>query len=52
MLTYLAYYESGEIEKSTEVEGAAWYNIEDALCELNEDSIGKRVVKSFKRNRL
>ena len=45
MLTYLAYYESGEIEKSTEVEGAAWYNIEDALCELNEDSIGKRVVK-------
>lgn len=45
MLTYLAYYKSGEIEKSSEVEGAAWYNIGDALCELNEDVIGKRVVK-------
>lgn len=45
MLTYLAYYESGEIKKSTEVEGAAWYNIEDALYELNEDKVGKRVVR-------
>lgn len=45
MLTYIAYYESGEIKKSTEVEGIAWYNIEDALCELNEDKVGKRVVR-------
>lgn len=45
MLTYIAYYESGEIKKSTEVEGIAWYKIEDALCELNKDKVGKRVVK-------
>ncbi|WP_032123217.1 NAD(+) diphosphatase [Clostridium amazonitimonense] len=45
MLTFMAKYESGEIEKSSEVEWLDWSNIEDALCEMPEDEIGKRVVK-------
>lgn len=45
MLTYMAYYESGEINKSSEVEWLDWSNIENAICEMNEDEIGKRVVR-------
>lgn len=45
MLTYMAEYESGEINKSSEVEWLDWSHIEDALCEMNEDEIGKKVVK-------
>lgn len=45
MLTYIAYYESGEIKKSSEVEWVDWSNIEDALCEMRDDIIGKEVVK-------
>lgn len=44
MLTYLAYYESGEIKKSTEVEWVQWSKLEDALCEMREDKIGRKVV--------
>lgn len=44
MLTYMGYYESGELTKSPEVEGAAWVNIEDALCQMEEDEVGKKVV--------
>lgn len=45
MLTFMAKYESGEINKSSEVEWVDWSNIEDALCEMSEDEIGKRVVR-------
>ncbi|MGL4773141.1 MAG: NAD(+) diphosphatase [Clostridium sp.] len=45
MLTYMAKYDSGDIKKSDEVEGVAWSNIEDALCEMSRDEIGKKVVK-------
>ncbi|NMM64117.1 NUDIX domain-containing protein [Clostridium sp. P21] len=45
MLTFMAEYESGEINKSPEVEWVDWSNIEDALCEMNEDKIGKKIVK-------
>lgn len=45
MLTYMAEYKSGEIKKSTEVEWLDWSNIEDALCEMTEDEVGKKVVK-------
>ncbi len=45
MLTFMAKYESGEIEKSEEVEWASWSNIEDALCQMSEDEIGKGIVK-------
>lgn len=45
MLTFIAKYVEGEINKSSEVEWVDWSNIEDALCELNEDEIGKRVVR-------
>lgn len=44
MLTFIAKYVEGEIIKSSEVEWADWSNIEDALCEMCEDEIGKRVV--------
>ncbi|MBB6698751.1 NAD(+) diphosphatase [Clostridium algidicarnis] len=45
MLTFMAKYESGEIEKSDEVEWLDWTKIEDAICEMPEDEIGKRIVK-------
>ena len=47
MLTFMAKYVEGEINKSSEVEGAEWQNIDDALCEMNEDEIGKRVVRKL-----
>ncbi len=44
MLAYMGYYKSGEIIKSPEVEGAAWVEIENALCQMHEDIVGKEVV--------
>lgn len=45
MLTFMAQYAEGEIQKSSEVEWVDWSRIEDALCEMCEDEIGKRIVK-------
>lgn len=45
MLTFMARYDKGEINKSSEVEWVDWSNIENALYEMNEDEIGKRIVK-------
>lgn len=45
MLTFMAEYDGGELRKSSEVEGVNWINIEDALSEMNEDKIGKNIVK-------
>jgi NAD+ diphosphatase len=45
MLTFMAKYVEGEINKSSEVEWVDWSHIEDALCEMNEDEIGKKVVR-------
>ncbi|WP_373897174.1 NAD(+) diphosphatase [Haloimpatiens sp. FM7315] len=45
MLTYMAKYIEGDINKSSEVEWVDWSNIEDALCEMSEDEIGKKVVR-------
>ncbi len=45
MLTFMAEYDGGELRKSSEVEGVNWSNIEDALYEMNEDIIGKNIVK-------
>lgn len=45
MLTYMAHYKEGKINKSTEVEWVDWSHIENALCEMKEDEIGKRIVK-------
>ncbi|MCB2291812.1 NUDIX domain-containing protein [Clostridium sp. CS001] len=47
MLTFMARYVEGEINKSSEVEWAQWGNIDDALCEMSEDEIGKRVVRKL-----
>lgn len=47
MLTFRAKYIEGEINKSSEVEWAEWANIDDALCEMSEDEIGKRVVRKL-----
>lgn len=47
MLTFMAKYLDGEIDKSDEVEGIGWAKIEDALCEMTEDEIGKRVVRKL-----
>jgi NAD+ diphosphatase len=45
MLTFMAKYVDGEIYKSSEVEWVDWQSIEDALYQMKEDEIGKRVVK-------
>ena len=49
MLTFMAKYVEGEINKSSEVEGVEWGNIEDALCQMSEDEIGKRIVRKLLR---
>ncbi|AAO34724.1 DNA mismatch repair protein MutT [Clostridium tetani] len=45
MLTFMAEYKSGVIDKSEEVEWVNWGHIEDALCQMSEDEIGKNVVR-------
>ncbi|WP_315121871.1 NUDIX domain-containing protein [uncultured Clostridium sp.] len=45
MLTFMARYVDGEIKKSDEVEWVEWGKIEDALCEMHEDEIGKNIVR-------
>lgn len=45
MLTFMADYVEGEITKSNEVEWVDWSNLDDALCEMKEDEVGKRVVR-------
>ncbi|SKA91588.1 NAD+ diphosphatase [Clostridium sp. USBA 49] len=45
MLTFMAKFIKGELTKSLEVEQAYWVNLEDALKEMKEDEIGKRIVK-------
>ncbi|MBU3192176.1 NAD(+) diphosphatase [Clostridium bowmanii] len=47
MLTFSAVYIEGEINKSAEVEWVEWGNIDDALCEMSEDEIGKKVVRKM-----
>ncbi|KHD35026.1 DNA mismatch repair protein MutT [Clostridium acetobutylicum] len=50
MLTFMVRYVSGEITKSQEVDEAYWVNMRDVLQEMNEDKVGKDVVKKvFKR---
>lgn len=45
MVTFMAYYDGGEIKKSSEVEGLDWEYIDNALNEMTEDEIGKRIVR-------
>jgi len=49
MLTFMAQYIDGEIIKSSEVEWVEWGNLEDALNEMKDDEIGKRVVRKLLR---
>lgn len=54
MLTYTAKYESGEIVKSNEVEMASWQKLHNAIELMEEDEVGKSVVKKviMKYNKL
>lgn len=47
MLTYVAEYEGGEINQSTEVEFIDWVNLCDALDEMKEDLVGQRVIRKI-----
>lgn len=47
MITFMAEYYSGEIQKSDEVEGMDWFNLSDALDMMKEDLIGSKVVKKI-----
>jgi len=45
MLTFMAFYDSGEIKKSAEVDFVEWISLDNALSQMNEDVIGKKIVK-------
>lgn len=45
MLTFMAKYNGGEIKKSSEVEGIEWIKLKNAIYEMDEDEIGKNIVK-------
>jgi NAD+ diphosphatase len=45
----MAEYIEGEINKSSEVEWVDWSYIKDALSEMDEDEIGKRIVRKVLR---
>ncbi len=45
MLTYMANYCGGDLVKSQEVEGVEWVKISDALSQMEEDVVGRAVVK-------
>ncbi|MCR6513788.1 MULTISPECIES: NAD(+) diphosphatase [Clostridium] len=47
MITYMAEYVSGDLKKSSEVEGASWCKLKDALNQMSEDEIGKKAVKEI-----
>ncbi|MGL5379217.1 NAD(+) diphosphatase [Clostridium sp.] len=47
MITFVAKYVSGEINKSTEVEEISWCKLSKALEEMKEDKIGLKVVNSI-----
>lgn len=45
MLTFMADYIEGEINKSEEVEWVEWSDIEDAIYQMKEDKVGREVVR-------
>jgi len=45
MIAFMAKYVEGDIQKSSEVEWVEWENIDNALCEMTEDIIGKNIVR-------
>ena len=45
MITFMADFVSGKINKSDEVEGMGWSKLADALDEMKEDIIGTKVVE-------
>ena len=45
MITFMADFSSGEINKSEEVEGIGWTKLSNALYEMKEDIIGTKVVR-------
>ncbi|WP_147566487.1 NAD(+) diphosphatase [Clostridium tyrobutyricum] len=45
MLTFMAKYDGGKITKSSEVEFVNWSKLENAICEMSEDVVGKKIVK-------
>lgn len=47
MITFMAEYESGELVKSDEVEELGWVKLNDALSQMEEDVIGKRIVEKI-----
>jgi NAD+ diphosphatase len=45
MITFMAKYIEGEIQKSSEVEWVEWGSLQNAICEMTEDEVGKNIVK-------
>lgn len=45
MLTFMADYVEGEIIKSEEVEWVEWGNINNAISQMTEDEIGKKIIR-------
>lgn len=45
MITFMAKYIEGDIQKSSEVEWVEWGSLQNAICEMTEDEVGKNIVK-------
>jgi NAD+ diphosphatase len=41
----MAYYDGGKIKKSPEVEELNWECMDNAINEMSEDEIGKKIVR-------
>ncbi|MGG7178227.1 NAD(+) diphosphatase [Clostridium paraputrificum] len=50
MLTFQARYKSGTLTKSDEVEMAGWEKINTAIAQMEEDVVGKRVLRKVLSN--
>ena len=47
MLSFVAEYKDGEINKSDEVEDLGWVKLDQALSQMEEDIVGKRIVEKI-----
>ncbi len=49
MITFMAKYVDGDINKSSEVEGISWEPINEAIPQMREDKVGKKIVERVLR---
>ncbi|EJO5348947.1 NUDIX domain-containing protein [Clostridium botulinum] len=50
MITFMAIYKEGELNKSEEVEWINWIPIKEAIDHMKEDEIGKNIIRKIKEH--